>query len=68
LLATTASQVNGFARSAPDRATPDLLRVRGVVALRVVDASVMPLLPTGNTVAAVHMIAERAADLVTEES
>jgi choline dehydrogenase-like flavoprotein len=27
---------------------------------------VMPLLPTGNTVAAVYMIAERAADLIRE--
>ena len=43
--------------------TPDL-RVRGVGALRVVDASVMPSLPSGNTTAGVLMIAERAADFV----
>jgi choline dehydrogenase len=48
-----------------DDAVVDLeLRVRGVEGLRVVDASVIPTVPRGNTNAPTIAVAERAADLV----
>lgn len=45
----------------------DHLRVRGVQRLRVVDASIMPMIVRGNTNAATMMIAERAASLMRDE-
>jgi choline dehydrogenase len=48
----------------PEAVTDAQLRVHGVEALRVVDASVMPTITAGNTQAPVIVIAERAADLI----
>ncbi|KAJ7701764.1 hypothetical protein B0H17DRAFT_1167302 [Mycena rosella] len=44
---------------------PDLL-VKGVQHLRVVDASVLPYLPTGFTMTATYLVAERASDMIKD--
>ncbi|CAD6560156.1 GMC family oxidoreductase [Paraburkholderia sabiae] len=50
-----------------DAVVDSRLRVRGINGLRVVDASVMPVLVRGNTTAPVAMIAERAADFIKQD-
>ncbi len=65
---TTTFHLMGTCRMAPDSdptaVVDDQLRVRGLEALRVVDASVMPTMPSANLNASVLMIAEKAADLI----
>jgi len=50
--------------SDPTAVVDDCLRVHGMEALRVVDASIMPNMPSANTYATTLMIAEKAADMI----
>ncbi|MGZ3341575.1 MAG: GMC family oxidoreductase [Reyranella sp.] len=65
---TTTFHLMGTCRMAPDTdptaVVDEQLRVRGLSGLRVVDASVMPTMPSANLNASVLMIAEKAADMI----
>jgi choline dehydrogenase len=65
---TTTFHLMGTCRMAPDNdptaVVDDQLRVRGLENLRVVDASIMPTMPSANLTASVLMLAEKAADMI----
>jgi choline dehydrogenase len=52
--------------SDPMAVVDEKLRVRGIARLRVIDASIMPAIVSGNTNAPVIMVAEKGADMMLE--
>ena len=69
-IATTIFHPVGTCRmgSHEDAVVDDRLRVHGIDRLRVVDASIMPTITSGNTASPVVMIAEKAADIIRTDS
>ncbi|PSN33091.1 Glucose dehydrogenase [FAD, quinone] [Blattella germanica] len=53
--------------SDPDAVVDTELRVRGIKHLRVVDASIMPIITSGHITGPVYMIAEKASDMIKNE-
>jgi choline dehydrogenase-like flavoprotein len=51
----------------PEAVVDDELRVHGIKGLRVIDASIMPTITSGNTNAPTVMIAERGAEFIRRD-
>ena len=52
----------------PEAVVDDELRVHGIKGLRVIDASIMPTITSGNTNAPAIMIGEKLSDMILEDA
>jgi len=51
----------------PNAVVDSELRVHGIPNIRVADASIFPIVPNANPIAAIMMVAEKAADMINNE-